>query len=156
MRISFDIDDTLICYLPGSKYEPNRVPRLLRPWFDEPLRLGAVDLMRELRRLGCEIGVYTTSYRPPGHLRTWFRFYGVQIDFVINQDRHDREVDPRQFARRPSKYPRGFGIDLHVDDSDGVRMEGDLHGFRVVVIDPMDDGWTTAVITAVKHRLWVD
>lgn len=35
--ISFDLDDTLICYQPGTPREPNRVPRLLRPWFREPL-----------------------------------------------------------------------------------------------------------------------
>jgi len=33
-------------------------------------------------------------------------------------------------------------IGLHVDDSDGVRMEGKQHGFHVVVVTPDDSHWT--------------
>jgi hypothetical protein len=32
----------------------------------------------------------------------------------------------------PSKNPRAFGIDLHVDDSEGVKLEGKKYGFKGV------------------------
>jgi hypothetical protein len=51
----------------------------------------------------------------------------------------------------PSKYPPAFDIDLHVDDSEGVRMEGDEFGFRVVVVRPDDENWTERVLDAVSH-----
>jgi hypothetical protein len=38
---------------------------------------------------------------------------------------------------------------LHVDDSEGVRMEGDEHGFRVVVVSPEDRYWTQKILRAV-------
>jgi hypothetical protein len=53
----------------------------------------------------------------------------------------------------PSKYPPAFNIDLHVDDSEGVRMEGDLHGFRVVVVRPDDEDWTQKVLEAVPTSI---
>ena len=55
------------------------------------------------------------------------------------------------FSRLPSKLPPAFGIDLHVDDSEGVRLEGVRHGFRVVVVRPDDQHWTRRVLDAVAH-----
>ena len=52
----------------------------------------------------------------------------------------------------PSKNPAAFGISLHVDDSDGVRLEGERHGFRVVVLSPDDEGWVRKVLAAVGRR----
>jgi hypothetical protein len=37
---------------------------------------------------------------------------------------------------------------MHVDDSDGVRLEGRRHGFRVVVVSPDDADWTRKVLAA--------
>jgi hypothetical protein len=145
MRISFDLDDTLICYQPGTLHEPNRAPRLLRWWAREPLRLGAADLMRELSAAGHELWVYTTSYRDPFAVRWWLRFHGVRVRYVVNQHRHDRFVG----RGSPSKDPGRFGIDLHIDDSWGVWVEGRRHGFRVLVVLPDDPDWTAKVREAV-------
>ena len=38
-----------------------------------------------------------------------------------------------------------YGIDLLVDDSHGVRIEGERHGFRTVVVDPTDSEWAEKV-----------
>jgi hypothetical protein len=71
--------------------------------------------MGELLRRRCELWVYTTSYRSPRSLRGWFRCLGVPLAGVVNQARHERVVG----RQGPSKYPPAFGIDLHVDDSEG-------------------------------------
>ncbi|MDY3559745.1 hypothetical protein R5W23_000903 [Gemmata sp. JC673] len=118
MRISFDLDDTLICYHDGARHDPNRVWRLLRGWLHEPLRSGAGALLRELGR-DHELWVYTTSYRDPRTVWWWLRCYGVRLGYVVNQYRHERT-----FGRRgPSKCPAQFGIHLHIDDSWGVWEE---------------------------------
>ena len=152
MRVSFDLDDTLICYQDGALYEPNCVPLLLRPWFSEPLRLGTRELCRELKRRNCDLCVYTTSLRSPAGVRRWLGFYGIRVDRVINADEHDRQVRARVGGRRPSKNPRHFGIDLHIDNSTGVGIEGKEHGFDVVVVDPGDSGWTDQVLVAVDQK----
>ena len=151
MRISFDLDDTLICYGDGLPYEP-RLPFLLRQLVhDEPLRLGARALMRQLRERGCEIWIYTTSYRHPGAVARWLRCHGIRVGKVINQTIHERHNRPGAGYYPPSKNPGRFGIDLHVDDSEGVRMEGAEHGFAVVVVAPSDPHWTEQVLQAVEQ-----
>jgi hypothetical protein len=150
MRISFDLDDTLICYREDAPREP-RPPwhrRLLAP--REPLRLGAPSLVRALSERGWEVWVYTTSYRSPASVRRWLRSYGIRVARVINQDAHDRLFRRARGDRPPSKYPGAFGIDLHVDDSDGVRLEGERHNFRVVVVAPDDDDWAEKVLAAAE------
>lgn len=104
--------------------------------------------MGELLRRRCQIWIYTTSYRSPRYLRSWFRCFGVPLSGVVNQARHDRVVG----RRGPSKYPPAFGIDLHVDDSEGVAWEGERHGFAVVVVSPEDLDWTARVLEIVDSR----
>ncbi|MCY2988004.1 MAG: hypothetical protein NTY19_09100 [Planctomycetota bacterium] len=149
MRISFDLDDTLICYREEVPCEPP-VPLLLR-WLvaDEPLRLGIRTLIRDLWTLGWKPWIYTTSYRRPTGVRRWLRLHGVTVAGVINQDVHEAYFRGRSDDCRPTKYPPAFAIDLHVDDSDGVRVEGEQHGFSVVVVRPDDRDWTKKVLAAV-------
>jgi hypothetical protein len=150
MRISFDLDDTLICHQQTAKYEKNRVPLFLRFVFNEKLRLGTRFLIRELRNRNHKILIYTSSYRNPFFLKLWFVFYGIIISEVINQKIHNRYVKTRQNQSQPSKNPKFFGIDLHIDDSIGVQMEGERYGFNVLVLAPDDEAWVDKVIKAVN------
>jgi hypothetical protein len=153
MRISFDVDDTLVIYDPNSPVE------YVVPWwwswlYREPLRFGASKLLRELQARGHELWIYTTSYRQPRYMRGWFRSFGVKLASVVNQDIHDQHVKKSQFpGYAPSKYPPAFGIDLHVDDSEGVAEEGREHGFRVVVVSPTDVDWAAKVLAAVDGNV---
>jgi hypothetical protein len=151
MRISFDLDDTLICFQDGVPQEP-RLPWYLRSLVvDEPLRLGTVDLTRELRQRGWEVWIYTTSNRRASRVRRWLRFHGVRIDGFVNQNIHNAHLQRVQPHRPPSKNPAAFGIDLHVDDSEGVRIEGEQHGFHVVVVTPDDMAWADKVLQAAGY-----
>src|SRR6478672_9776155 len=136
MRLSFDLDDTLICYEPSVPCEPSLAWHW-RLWaHNEPLRHGARALMRRLQRSGWELWIYTTSHRSPWSVRCWLRGHGIRVAGVINQNVHDARLRRNRADYPPSKNPRAFGIALHIDDSEGVRMEGEIHGFNVVVIDP--------------------
>jgi hypothetical protein len=151
MRISFDNDDTLICHRTGGPFEPIRFPSFFHKWFGGPLRRGTRSLLIELRRRGCSIWIYTTSGRTPFQIRRWLFLHGIRVDGIVNDERHRRNVSNLRFDHLPSKYPPAFGIDLHVDDSEGVRMEGDTHGFRVVLVRPEDEQWTAKVLAAVAE-----
>jgi beta-phosphoglucomutase-like phosphatase (HAD superfamily) len=155
VRISFDLDDTLVCHGGGacSEPRPSWVSRLVHWAPDEPLRRGAPDLIHTLQDRGWEVWIYTTSYRPPRSVRRWLRSYQIEIERVINQVEHDSQVvkqsDP--FVKpAPSKNPRAFGIRLHVDDSEGVAEEGRRHGFHVVVIRPDDPNWAATVLAEAR------
>lgn len=147
MRVSFDIDDLLVCR-PHVPVEDSPFPRL---WWSrgEPLRRGTAELMKALRSRGCEIWIYTTSDRSPAYISGWMRRYGICVDGVIHHGVHQEVVG----AEGPSKYPPAFGIDLHIDDSEGVAREGRLHGFPVIVIRPDDRGWVAGVIAAVDAHI---
>jgi hypothetical protein len=146
MRISFDVDDTLVC---GPSVPADPPPAWWRRWrYPESLRRGSRALMAELIGRRCEVWIYTTSYRSPWYLRGWFRGLGIRLSGVVNQDRHERVVG----RSGPSKCPPAFGIDLHVDDSMGVWEEGKRHHFAVVVVSPYDLDWARRVLEAVERR----
>jgi hypothetical protein len=67
---------------------------------------------------------------------------------VINQSVHEATLRRTPDDYPPSKHPGAFGIDLHVDDSAGVRIEGEQHGFHVVVVEPNDESWANLVLSA--------
>jgi hypothetical protein len=147
MHVAFDLDDTLI---PCECLFPLEQPRLLaRALAMEPLRLGTVKLLRHLRRTGCSVWVYTTSLRNPLSVHLHFLAYGIRLRGVVNHDRHVRTLrNGRPAANECSKYPPAFGIDLLVDNSEGVKDEGRRFGFRVLHVRPDDLDWAEVVRVA--------
>jgi hypothetical protein len=145
MRIAFDLDGTLIP-MPGSAMATE--PRRLLPWLisRDPIRQGAPMLLRQLRGEGHELWVYTTSLRGPIRLGLWFATFGVQLDGIVNSARHSAVM--AQHAIGCSKYPPAFGIDLLVDDAEGVSMEGERFGFSVLRLFGDDASWCAAVKNA--------
>lgn len=151
IRISFDIDDTLACQLHHCAVENSRLPACIHRWLGEPLRMGTRSLIRELRRQDCSVWVYTSSGRTPSYIRRWLALYGIRVDGVVNSVLHNRALTAHGMSNAPSKYPPAFDIDLHVDDSEGVQIEGKDHGFRVVVVHPEDDRWAQKVLDSVAN-----
>lgn len=151
IRISFDIDDTLACQFHHAAAEQSRLPKFIHRLLGEPLRSGTRSLTRELRRRGCSIWIYTSSGRTQSYIKRWLLLYGVRIDGVVNSVRHGHALTAHGFSHSPSKFPPAFDIDLHVDDSEGVRIEGYDHGFRVVVVRPDDANWAQRVLDAVAE-----
>jgi phosphoserine phosphatase len=140
MRIAFDLDNTLIRSAHDFALETPTRKLWARLLGKESLRAGIIELAAHCQQQGWQVWVYTTSYRSPGYIRRLFWLYGIQLAGVVNQARHDREVRVRS-----TKYPPQFGIDLLLDDSEGVRQEGERHGFRVLVISPTDTAWVGKV-----------
>ena len=148
MRISFDLDDTLICYEPMIPRELDRVPPWWKWKYCEPLRLGTVDLHRQLIARGHEVWIYTTSYRHPRDVARWLDFYGIRVSSVINAETHARICGAE--AREFSKLPARFDIALHVDDEvrDGW---GERFGFRWLTIARDDINWAAKVLAALDE-----
>ena len=146
MLITFDLDDTLICWQPEIPTEPV-TPPWYRKWFRiEPLRYGTVDLFTQLRQYGWKIGIYTTSHRKPKYIRKLFNLHGLKLDLVINQDKHEKLIENLREKRKPSKLPNRVNSKLHIDNSEGVFVEGKRFHFRTLIIDPLDDNWTQKVL----------
>jgi hypothetical protein len=146
MRIAFDLDDTLIPCNCGFLTE--RPPRrlLARLLCRTPVRLGTTRLLRTLTRQGHDLWIYTTSLRGRFLLRQLLNLSGVRIGGAINGDVHAKRV-----AMGCSKYPPAFGIDVLVDDSPGVLLEGQRHGFRVIQVSPHEEQWVERVLAEVEE-----
>jgi hypothetical protein len=150
MRIAFDLDDTLI---PCAYRFPVERPTLLARCLGcEPLRLGAHALLRALRAGGHELWVYTTSLRSPWSVRLQFLSYGARLGGVVTGATEEHVCRLRGQGHGPrycSKYPPGFGIHLLVDDLEGVGVEGERFGFRVLRVAPDDERWAEKVLAEV-------
>jgi len=141
MRIAFDLDNTLIrnvYHFPLEKPTRRFWAKLLR---FEPLRQGIIEIVNFYRQYNCEIWVYTTSFRSSFYIRQIFWLYGIRLDGVVNQAIHNQKVNIRV-----TKYPPQFGIDVLIDDSEGVAMEGKKHHFEVIVIAPDNERWVEKLI----------
>lgn len=145
MIISFDLDDTLI---PGTKtFETENQNLIQRLTGIERIRKGTIELFKELKSRGHNIYIYTTSFRPTLKTKLTFLSYGIPVDRVINQQCHDRELKENRTGC--SKFPPAFGIDIHVDDSPGLKIEGEKFNFRTIIIDKNDLTWTVKILKAV-------
>jgi len=144
--ITFDLDDTLICWQSEIPTEHVSLPWHYK-WFNiEPLRYGTVDLFKQLRNYGWQIGIYTTSHRKPKYIKKLFNLHGLNLDLVINQDKHEKIIKNLLVKRKPSKLPNRVNSMLHIDNSKGVLIEGKRFHFRVLIVDPLDYNWTEKIL----------
>lgn len=152
MLITFDIDDTIRLHGSSQPSEQPTISWATRIFYREPIRIGFVQVCNNLRTLGCRIGIYTTSSRSIGYIRRWMRCYDLKPDIIINSVSHETAIAGRyRHDRPPSKHPGLFGIDLHIDDSDGMAIEAKRFGFRVLVIAPDNMHWGSSVLEAVRE-----
>lgn len=126
MKISFDLDDTLI---PGSYNDfPTETRNLFQKLVNiERIREGTKELFKYLKENGNNVGVYTTSFRTRFKIKFQFLTYGIKLDFIINEKRN--KSAQKRAGITSSKYPPAFDIDLHIDDSKGVEIEGEKLNF---------------------------
>jgi len=153
MKISFDLDDTLLVRSDAPDIEVGSVP-LVRGYIEEYFRAGCRELFSWLKQQHCEVGVYTNSYRGKSDLEQWFMANNMRIDFVINQQLHDGRVDsePKRYSL-PAKCPHLFGIDIHIDDLPEIKEGAELYGPKVILVEPLNVEWVQKLIVELKREI---
>lgn len=150
MRISFDLDEVLFVDPANHTTEPPlRFP--FNHIYKERLRLGTARLIPRLQQMGCEVWVYTSSFRSEKYIRSLFRHYHVRFDSIVNGLRHQKEVQGNNKEVMPTKLPSRYGITLHVDDESIVCTYGQVYGFKVYQLDAQDDEWEAKIVERVKQ-----
>ena len=145
MRVSFDLDEVLFVSPQTHKTEP--APPF--PWdriFPERLRLGTPELIRSLQDAGYQVWIYTSSERSERYIRRLFRRYGVELDGIVNAQRHLREVQGNRRERLPQKVPSRYRISLHVDDEAVIASWGREYGFHTYLLNAQDDDWKEKIM----------
>lgn len=150
MKISFDLDDTLILTDKNAVYEAPK-KRIRAFFYKEKLRKGIRSLCEELEAIGFDICVYTTSERSISYIKNLFGVYGIKLSKIINQKVHKEFVQGARKEVMPSKVPSKFGIDLHVDDDISVKQNGIQFGFNVLIISKEDEDWCFKVLNEAKR-----
>lgn len=150
MRVAFDLDDTLIAGLHDFPSERRGI--LARLCTREPLRAGTVSLFRQLTAQGHELWIYTSSYRDPRAVGWLFRVHGLKVRGIVTAIEHEKVVLSNFETYPPcAKYPPAFGIDVLVDDAEGIALEGQRLGFAVIRLRPDDLNWTGTVLAGVNR-----
>jgi hypothetical protein len=148
MIISFDLDDTLI---PGiKKFETEKRSIFQKLCSIEKIRIGTIELMKSCKLQGHQIYIYTTSFRPANKIWWTFYTYGIKLDKVINQKKHEATL--RTQSTLYSKYPPAFNIDIHIDDSKGVEIEGNRFNFKTIIISEDNHKWTEDILRIISTQ----
>jgi len=152
MRVSFDLDDTLIFKSVEGPTDAS-LPPLQRSYSEERLRAGTLEVMQALAERGHEIWVYTNSFRGKTELLNWFAECGLPVANVVNQQIHDiKRTELGTESLSPAKCPPWFGIDVHIDDSLEIEADARLYGFEVIRIAPEDADWVATILAAMRGR----
>ncbi len=78
-----------------------------------------------------------------------FLAHGIPVDFIINQKLHEKKVINK--GRNISKFPPEFGIDIHIDDSAGVEIEGKKFGFKTIIIAVGNTDWVNMILKKIDE-----
>ena len=148
--IAFDLDGTLIPTQNGVPVEENYNP-FWKIFFHEKIRRGTKDMILKLQNQGCDIWIYTTSFRRVKYIHRMFLAMGIKLTGVVNQIVHyERMVKVFGNRNKPSKSPSTFGIDLLVDDEPEIKKEALIYGFDALLVDQSDQDWVNKVLDHVK------
>lgn len=147
MIISFDLDDTLIPSSNSFECEQSNILGKLLGL--EPLRKGTKELFKLLKNEGHEIWIYTTSYRSKNKIKWIFGIHGLFPQRIINQTINAKLL--KKFNCYSSKNPSLFGIDLHIDDAKGVKIESEKDNSNVLIILPENNNWVIEIMNSIAN-----
>lgn len=69
---------------------------------------------------------------------------------MVNADRHRRQIQALgEHYKTVVKYPPLYGLDLLIDDSEAIVLEGKQFNYRTEWVRPDNPDWVEQVMTAV-------
>jgi hypothetical protein len=151
MKVAFDLDNTLIRNDFDFPLEIPKKDLFARLFGTEKLRSGTIEIFNYCKNQGWETWIYTTSFRSTLRIKTLFWVHNIRLDGVINQETHSKEVKIRS-----SKHPPTFGLDIIIDDSEGVKIEGERFNFEVIWLKPDNENWVQELkiqLTGIKSKI---
>lgn len=146
MIISFDLDGTLIPF--DNEFETEKRSFFARLFGIEDLRKGTKELFLDLNKENHTIYIYTTSYRTKLKIRSTFKYYGISVHRIINQNENEKVLRSKNI--NATKCPPAFGINIHIDDLEGVKIEGEKFDFKTIIINKNEKNWIDSVKSEIK------
>lgn len=146
MNISFDLDGTLIPF--ADEFNTEKIGWLGKLLRIEKIRKGTKDLVLKLQEDNYKVHIYTTSFRSKTKIRRTLKYYGISVNRIVNQVENQKVLKSKK--NYSSKFPPAFNFDVHIDDLSGVRIEGEKHNFKTIIVDPSDLDWSDTIMNNLK------
>jgi hypothetical protein len=146
MKVAFDLDGTLIRSNYDFQTEKPEKKLFAKLFKVQELRIGTTEIFEYCKQQNWETWVYTTSTRSTFQIRTLFWLYNIHLNGIVNQQIHSKKVNIGS-----SKYPPSFGIDVIIDDSKGVEIEGERFNFETILINPESENWVEEIKLKLNH-----
>ncbi len=140
MKVAFDLDGTLIRSNYDFQTEKPKKKLFAKLYKIQELRIGTTKIFEYCRQQNWETWIYTTSTRSTFRIRTLFWLYNIHLNGIVNQQIHNKKVKIAS-----SKYPPSFGIDVIIDDSEGVKIEGERYNFETIWVKSEDENWVDEI-----------
>lgn len=146
MVVSFDLDEILLT--DGETYPVHKeFPFPLNRIYRKTLRRNAPILIRELRRLGFDVWVYTGEYYPEAYIRMLFLLHGTKVDGIINGMRHRKGQSGIREA-----FAGKYRISLHADNNDVICVRTKTKEYRTFEIDSVEQDWASEVVQRLREN----
>ena len=71
--------------------------------------------------------------------------------WIVNAERHEREVQKGHIQRLPQKVPPRYQISLHIDDEESIIKNARTYGFHALRVYEPDDEWVTKVLNEAER-----
>ncbi len=143
---SIDLDEVLLT--DGTIYPAQK--KLLFPFnrvYKKSLRKNVAILIRELRRIGFDVWVYTGEYYSNLYINTLFRLHGAKVDGIINGVK--RKGTMRDYRKA---FTDKYRTILHIDNHNVICVKKNTKEYEIYPIDSEHQDWASEVIMRLKEN----
>lgn len=109
------------------------------------LRVGTLELMRDLQREVWEIWIYTLGALPKLRVQLYFALNGIRLGGVLTGKDHLRAYRAGQAPAPGVKHAHAFGFRVIVDDKEVTRLAGHRYSFTALLASTHHHDWTAPI-----------
>ena len=143
--VSFDLDEVI--RVPGDAKNVEPKPKNVRSLlYRETIREGTPALIDALRRMGCDIWIYTGQYLSEGHIRALLKLYHVKVDGVVNGMKNQKAMGnvKKHFTER-------YDASVHVDVNGVTCVDTKSRSYATTDLTKGESQWASEAIAAIRE-----
>ena len=143
MCVSFDLDEVLLTdggRCPAEKNLCFPFSRIYR----STLRKHAALLIKELRKAGFDVWVYTGKYYSEEYIRLLFLLYGTRTDGIINGLSKNRSSGMKQ------AFSHKYAVSLHIDNDSIICVDTKTKEYQIHELASDGASWASEAMKVLK------
>ncbi|MDO4803516.1 MAG: ParB N-terminal domain-containing protein [Lachnospiraceae bacterium] len=146
--VSIDLDEVLIC--DPNKFAVDKLPFPLDKMYIWPIRKDSRPLINTLRRMGCDVWIYTGNYYPPQFIKAALTAHRIKVDGIISGlDLANLSNDLRKAIRKK------YSTTIHIDGERLLWVNAETKEFESFDL-PADDTWARKAASKIQEIITSD